>query len=966
MKIKSPVFLLILLFAMGILHAEEAVLRADGSLETGALRLVPYASTTPWWTGYAYPQGDHAAKIDFMNRVNVTVSPMVTVDPDGSIYGAWQYSFDKATHPGKFECGLMAEIHDKAQIESLSWNSDAGCGSWKHPKRVMPNWALRQFTLKFGDKVALDCTFPQPTWVHLYDRGGYWILRIGRQPLDAAPGTYALKVNFKGNDRMTLGSRDVFRVCKNQPGWTPFTDEPGILPGSALDFSSQRPTRAPCGVQGKVVINDKGHFAFASDPTRPVRFYGVNLCYDAQYMEPAKTDEMLDTFVRMGYNAVRIHHWEVDLMKTYGSAGYDFDEEKLDRLGYLVAGCSKRGLYLTTDLYVSRTVTKRELGEDSDERVWDIKDRIHTDPAAFADYIRFVEAVFGRTNPHTGRKLCDDPAWLCLHLVGEPPAEKLAASEVRDFIARTRQALKEKLDWTIPLSDLNVTDPEIKGRDLPQARDAMDYVDYHFYIDHPAGISANSFACPGITAHAKPEDESVKRYFEKILRVQRKDRPFTVSEYNWCGPNAYRAGGPYIVGDLADTRGWDAIWRFSWANHAADMTGLQPAKFFFLASDPLARAADRLATGVFLRGRKTLRVTRTDDVTVGIEAVDGRPLAQSRRLLVSHLTDLQNEGAIWLDDSRREYLSWGRPRHFVSNRKDEIVLSLDDPAGYRVWALSCAGARLYEVASTVRDGALVFAADSAGDGEAVMNYEVEKGVTFNASRPTPLVRTGKFPGGKLAMVSFTFDDGLRDQYEVAAPILEKYGYRGIFSIVTSWIGADDAHMTWDMVRDLQRRGHLVASHTINHVTLQKEWNAAAKNPARREELAREITGSRDIIERETGVAPKVLCPPYNSLYTPDLKKIVRDAGLIAMTDLRENFGAKTQWSHGVEEAGKWLDRLVEDEKYLPIMVHGVTPTGGGYAPFAEADGFERLVKAVKAREDRIFVTDYLTAAEVAK
>ncbi|MGN1359373.1 MAG: hypothetical protein ACI4X9_02840, partial [Kiritimatiellia bacterium] len=332
-----------------------ANLRADGSLEVNGLRLVPYASTSEWWSGLAYPSADGHARIDFLSRVAVRVERKVNQTAPGSLAGEWTFYCQTPRHPGNFECGLMAEIRDPKLIETIEWSSDAGGGSWKHPKRIMPNWALKTFTLKLAGQTILDCRFNQPAWVHLYDRGDHWILRIGRQPLKITglkPGqtfTYRLGINLTQDRQGKLRQIPTFRIDSRTPGWTPITNQTAILKGSPLDHSHLRPTLAPCGSQGPLILTPDGHFAFQNTPSQPVRFYGINLCYDAQYANHAATDQLLDTLQRMGYNALRLHHWEVNLVRPYASPSHTPDPQMLERLCYLIAGCSRRGLYLTTD-----------------------------------------------------------------------------------------------------------------------------------------------------------------------------------------------------------------------------------------------------------------------------------------------------------------------------------------------------------------------------------------------------------------------------------------------------------------------------------------------------------------------------------------------------------------------------------------------------------------------------------------
>ena len=64
-------------------------------------------------------------------------------------------------------------------------------------------------------------------------------------------------------------------------------------------------------------------------------------------------------------------------------------------------------------------------------------------------------------------------------------------------------------------------------------------------------------------------------------------------------------------------------------------------------------------------------------------------------------------------------------------------------------------------------------------------------------------------------IEFTFDDGGESFQRVAAPILEKYGFRGLFFISTSYIETDK-FLTAEQIKSLYQRGHIIASHTHSH------------------------------------------------------------------------------------------------------------------------------------------------------
>ena len=64
-------------------------------------------------------------------------------------------------------------------------------------------------------------------------------------------------------------------------------------------------------------------------------------------------------------------------------------------------------------------------------------------------------------------------------------------------------------------------------------------------------------------------------------------------------------------------------------------------------------------------------------------------------------------------------------------------------------------------------------------------------------------------------VVFTFDDGGMSFLTKAAPILEKYGRKGIFFISTKYINTP-GFLSTEQVRELAIRGHVIGSHSHTH------------------------------------------------------------------------------------------------------------------------------------------------------
>lgn len=91
--------------------------------------------------------------------------------------------------------------------------------------------------------------------------------------------------------------------------------------------------------------------------------------------------------------------------------------------------------------------------------------------------------------------------------------------------------------------------------------------------------------------------------------------------------------------------------------------------------------------------------------------------------------------------------------------------------------------------------------------------------------------TGKALPSKPVMI--TFDDTIEEHYTVAAPELEKYGFKGVFFLMTVCIGRP-GYMTREQVKELSDRGHVIASHTYDHHNVRQyteaDWDLQMLKP----------------------------------------------------------------------------------------------------------------------------------------
>ena len=171
----------------------------------------------------------------------------------------------------------------------------------------------------------LRVAFTKPTRILLQD-SAHWgsdklTIRIFFKEGKLNVGTeYAIDTELSAPAAGPLALTDV-RCITIQAGedWIPISEDPWIEPGSALDFTQVLPHHAPAGKFGRVVaVGD--HFEFTGLPGVPQRFYGVNICGNANVPSSREAcDRFAAQLSRIGYNTLRIHHHERDLVSKTGN-----------------------------------------------------------------------------------------------------------------------------------------------------------------------------------------------------------------------------------------------------------------------------------------------------------------------------------------------------------------------------------------------------------------------------------------------------------------------------------------------------------------------------------------------------------------------------------------------------------------------------------------------------------------------
>lgn len=118
-------------------------------------------------------------------------------------------------------------------------------------------------------------------------------------------------------------------------------------------------------------------------------------------------------------------------------------------------------------------------------------------------------------------------------------------------------------------------------------------------------------------------------------------------------------------------------------------------------------------------------------------------------------------------------------------------------------------------------------------------------------------------------ILITFDDGYRDAYRKASPVLARFGMRATAYVITGRIsGSDPSFLTWRQLRLLEARGVEIGSHTVSHRPLTSLSD---------EQASAELLKSRRVLERRLGHRIPWLAYPIGA-YDARIETLARRAG----------------------------------------------------------------------------------------
>ena len=220
----------------------------------------------------------------------------------------------------------------------------------------------------------------------------------------------------------------------------------------------------------------------------------------------------------------------------------------------------------------------------------------------------------------------------------------------------------------------------------------------------------------------------------------------------------------------------------------------------------------------------------------------------------------------------------------------------------------------------------------------------------------PAIRIAPYQGGRVAALSYTFDDGLRDHYTLAAPMLEEFGFHGTFFIIGKVVADTDeqaagkkpgAHggISWGQVKDLATRGHEIGNHSWSHRQLIK---------CTPEELADEIDHNRTVLTEKLGQPPLTFAYPGNGSNEQVRVAVLKDH--VAARDRQFEIGQTTLTA---ADANAWADDNVAKGGWGIAMIHAIS---AGYHALSSPEVLRQHFAYVKSQESKLWVDTFANVA----
>ncbi len=184
----------------------------------------------------------------------------------------------------------------------------------------------------------------------------------------------------------------------------------------------------------------------------------------------------------------------------------------------------------------------------------------------------------------------------------------------------------------------------------------------------------------------------------------------------------------------------------------------------------------------------------------------------------------------------------------------------------------------------------------------------------------------------------TIDDGWKTGYEVAWPILKKFGYPFTLFIYTEGIKGGKygggAAMSWEQLAEMRDAGVDIEAHSATHQDLRKPYDKVTKRKLNEQEytdwLNAEVAGSKATLEQKLGIKVNCFAVPFG-YYNERVKKATEDAHFEAVFTV---YGQKITYKSPNDSLGRYMIEGNKPKVFEDAISFGGSSSGGS-APVTE-------------------------------
>src|SRR5713101_1206939 len=227
--------------------------------------------------------------------------------------------------------------------------------------------------------------------------------------------------------------------------------------------------------------------------------------------------------------------------------------------------------------------------------------------------------------------------------------------------------------------------------------------------------------------------------------------------------------------------------------------------------------------------------------------------------------------------------------------------------------------------------------------EAQMKELKDRGITVISMQDLLAWKRGeKNIPPRCAVISF--DDGWKSQYDVAWPIMKKFGYTFTMFIYTEGVaggslGGGQA-ITWEQLAEMRDNGIDIEAHSATHQDLREGHTVMIMEPGGKRTkkkltgaeyeqwVQNEVVGCKQLLEQRLGIRVNCFAVPFGT-YNEHVKEIARNAGYESMFTV---YGQPITYTSPMNALGRYAIEANKPKVFEDAVKMIATSSGGPGAP----------------------------------